>query len=587
MLFEKNNNFQGYIVSGLIKAGDYAESYRVKDSTGKNYFLKIIDFTKLHPSQLDNKGCLIEEYISKSVSHKNICVYKESGNVFINNVNHIYIVYEYIVGEPLAEKVVRAQQCSVYDTKRYALNILEGLKYLHSQESPIIHNEVTIQNTMLNMTEEPDYAVLIDFGHARILRSGMRLARWDDLNPFYLAPERFNGICTVSTDLYAVGVLMFHLLFGRTPWYFDISRKETDEEIVNEILRRKKIPFELPDTTGFFEFDEHIANIILRATSHNINERFQTASEFIDAINEKIEVVRPKNILISAEHNSQDRNIRKGNGFKDVAGMNELKERLQSDVIDLLNNPEEAKAFGLSIPNGILFYGPPGCGKTFFAEKFAEQAGMNYIYVKCSDVASPYIHGGQQKIAALFDEARAKAPSIIFLDEIDAMIKDRSKHNNVSEAGEVNEFLAQLNNCGKDGILVIGATNKPNELDVAALRSGRLELKYYIPQPDFETRKQIFEINLSKRKTELGIDYDKLASMTENYVSSDIKLIVDQAARKTFRNKDSHITMKVLCETIIATKPTISLEQIRKHEAIRDAFENDGKRPSRPKIGFS
>lgn len=586
MLLEKKHNFQGYIVSGLIKAGGYAESYRVKDSTGKNYFLKIIDFSKIHPSQLNTEGNLVEEQILQSINHKNLCVYKESGNVFINDIQFTYIVYEYIIGETLAEKVTRAQRCSVYDCKRYTVDILEGLKYLHSQKIPIIHNEVTIQNVMLNLAVEPDNAVLIDFGHARMLKSGIRLTRWDDLNPFYLAPDRFNGICSVSTDLYAVGVFMFHLLFGRTPWYFDTSRYDTEEDIVNEILRRKKHPFKMPDTNDFFEYDEQITNIILRATCQNINERFQTASEFIDALKGESEILRPTSVNFS-NSNQKATSISKGNGFKDVAGMHDLKEQLKYDVIEILNHPDEAKSLGLSMPNGILFYGPPGCGKTFFAEKFAEEAGMNYIYVKCSDVAYPYIHGGQQKIASLFDEARSKAPSIIFLDEIDAMIKDRSKHNNVSEAGEVNEFLTQLNNCGKDRVIVIGATNKPLDLDEAALRSGRLELKYYIPQPDFETRKKIFEINLSKRKTDLCIDYDKLASLTENYVSADIQLVIDQAARKTFRNKESCITMQVLCETISSTKPTVSLEQIKKHEAIRDTFLNETKLSSRPKIGFT
>lgn len=586
MLLEKNNNFQGYIVSGLIKVGGYAESYRVKDSTGKNYFLKIVDFGKIHSSQLDSEGNLVEEYISKAVNHKNLCIYKESGSVFIDNTQFMYIVYEYIIGETLAEKVTRAQKCSVYDCKRYTINILEGLKHLHSQEIPIIHNEVTIQNTMLNLSTEPDSAILIDFGHARMQKSGMRLSRWDDLNPFYLAPERFKGICSVYTDLYAVGVFMYHLLFGKTPWYFDTDRYESKEEIVNEILRRKKHPFKMPDTSNFFEFDDQLTNIILRATSNNINERFQTASEFIHAINGEIMVQRPGFERESIDSPVTGRNIKKGNGFKDVAGMQELKEQLQSDVIEILNHPDEAKELGINIPNGLLFYGPPGCGKTFFVEKFAEEAGMNYIYVKCSDVASPYIHGGQQKIAALFNEAREKAPSIIFLDEIDAIIKDRSKHNNTSEAGEVNEFLTQLNNCGKDRVMVIGATNKPSELDEAALRSGRLELKYYIPLPDYETRKKIFEINLSKRKTELGIDYNELASMTENYVSSDILLIIDQAARKTFKNRGHYITMEMLYESIASNKPTISMEQIKKHEAIRDAFLNDKKNNSRPTIGF-
>jgi len=239
---------------------------------------------------------------------------------------------------------------------------------------------------------------------------------------------------------------------------------------------------------------------------------------------------------------------------------------------------------GLSIPNGLLFYGPPGCGKTYFAEKFAEELQCNYQYIKCSDVASPYIHGGQGKIAAVFDEARKNAPTILFFDEIDAMIKDRNKHTNVSEAGEVNEFLTQLNNCGADGVIVIGATNKPDEIDEAALRAGRLEFKYYIPQPDFEARKELFKIHLRQRKTEIGIDYTRLAELTENYIAADIKLIVDNAARLVFRRKENRITNQILEEVIRSSKPSISLDVIRKHEAIRDSFERN--EPVRRKIGF-
>ena len=324
------------------------------------------------------------------------------------------------------------------------------------------------------------------------------------------------------------------------------------------------------------------------------NDRFQSAEEFIRAINGEIKVdrgVTQNKDTIRIETEKENVSIvlqrKKGNGFKDVAGMNALKEQLQSDVIDIIQDPEQAKELGITIPNGLLFYGPPGCGKTFFAEKFAEEAGFNYKYIKCSDVASPYIHGGQDKIAAIFDEARKNAPSILFFDEIDAMIKDRSKHNNVSEAGEVNEFLAQLNNCGEDGVLVIGATNKPTEIDDAALRAGRLEFKYYIPQPDAETRALIFEINLSKRKCDFGIDYEKLASLTENYISADIKLIVDNAARLTFRRKLGKITQQVLEEVISESKPSISIDIIRKHEAIRDEFLGKKKEQSRPQIGFT
>ena len=114
-----------------------------------------------------------------------------------------------------------------------------------------------------------------------------------------------------------------------------------------------------------------------------------------------------------------------------------------------------------------------------------------------------------------------------------------------------------------------------------------MEYKYYIPQPDFETRKELFKINLSKRKSDFGIDYNKLADLTENYVSADIRLIVDTAARLVFRRHMDCITMAVLEEAITQSKPSISIDVIKKHEAIRDEFE--GRKPAEPerrKIGF-
>lgn len=272
----------------------------------------------------------------------------------------------------------------------------------------------------------------------------------------------------------------------------------------------------------------------------------------------------------------EEENVEKTNnvrGFAAIAGMDELKEKLKIDIIKVLKDPVRAKRFGITIPNGLLLYGPPGCGKTFFAEKLAEEIGCNYIHVKCSDVASPYIHGGQGKIAALFDEARKKAPTLLFLDEVDAMITDRSKHNTISESGEVNEFLTQLNNCGQDGVTVIAATNKPDLIDKAALRSGRLALHYYIPHPSLGTRKRLFEIYLKNRAIGPGIDYEKLAKMTENYSCSDIKEIVDNAGRIAFGSDSDCITQCMLESACLGLKSHLTLDAIKKYESIRDRFE--------------
>lgn len=587
--FSKQQTIGAYKVAFPIKDASYAETYRVKDSSGKNFFLKLFDYAKLHRTQFDEAGNILELDISKLLRHPNLTSFKDSGEILHNGQKMAYIVYDFISGETVAQKVMRDQRCSVYDAKQIVLGVLNGVKFLHNLPTPVIHNEITTENVMLDMSTGITIPKIIDFGSARFLNQGNKSFKKDGLNPFYLAPESFNGVFSIRTDLYSVGVMLYHLLFGMPPHFIDISPyKKSRNDVEEIILNERNKPLRIPDT-GKKEIDEDLVNILAKALAPNVDDRFQSADEFIKALTGEITVSPIPSSAPRAKGITRDTSSikREGKGFADVAGMDSLKAQLQSDVIDLLQNPDQAEALGLYIPNGLLFYGPPGCGKTFFAEKFAEELGCNYRYIKCSDVASPYIHGGQEKIAAIFNDARANAPSVLFFDEIDAMIKDRSKHTNVSEAGEVNEFLAQLNNCGQDGVIVIGATNKPNEIDEAALRAGRLELKYYIPQPDFETRKSLFRINLKNRKTDFGIDYDKLASLTENYVSADIRLIVDTAARLVFRRREEKITMAILEEAISDIKPSLTTEMIRRHEAIRDTFEGiKPVEPPRRKIGF-
>ena len=587
MIFSRKQQIGKYVVTFPIKEGSYAETYRVKDCVGKNYFLKLFNYAKLHRTQFAGDESVLELEISQKLHHPNLTACKDSGELIANSQKMAYVVYEFISGETVAEKLKREQHCSVADSKEIVLGVLEGVKYLHSLEEPIIHNELTIQNIMLDMSKPGLHAKIIDFGYARFFNQSKSSFMKAGLNPFYMAPEAFHGVFSPKSDIFSVGAMLYHLIFGLPPHFIDLDKFGYDTETAEDalIMERSK-PLRIPSMDRF-ELDEQLVNVLAKAMSPNIDDRFASAEEFISAIKGELKVERNTQLKVKSSESNKQKNIRKGNGFSDVAGMKELKEQLQSDVIDLLQNPEQAKALGLSLPNGLLFYGPPGCGKTYFAEKFAEELGCNYQYVKCSDVASPYIHGGQGKIAALFDQARENVPTILFLDEVDAMLTDRSKHNNVSEAGEVNEFLAQINNCGESGVIVIGATNKPRDIDDAALRAGRLELKYYIPQPDFETRRAMFEINLRKRKVDFGIDYDKLAMQTENYVSADIKLIVDQAARLVFRRKLNCITMDILEETIRNTKPSLTIDIIKKHETIRDEFEGrNTKQSERPRIGF-
>lgn len=581
MLFEKKQKIANYTVTFPHKEGSYAETYRVKDESGITRFLKLIRISNLSSYQFNENGSIIEIEVAKELAHNNLSGFVEEGSLTHQGQQFAYIVSNFISGETVAQKMGREESLTVYEAKEIAKSVLRALSYLHNLERPIIHNEVTLQNTMIDLNGELSDAKLIDFGHARFLDMTCPKEDLANLNPFYQAPERFNGTCSVQSDLYSVGVMIYQMIYGMLPWFIDLSLYKPADR-VRALLARRCSPLQIP-SINIFELDEQLVNIMGKAMAYDINDRFQSADEFISALEGSISIDKPSSASFK-EAPSGKKTKKMGHGFADVAGMTELKGQLQSDVIDLLQNPGRAKELGLSIPNGLLFYGPPGCGKTFFAERFAEEIGCNYTYVLCSDVASPYIHGGQEKIAKIFEEARKKAPTILFLDEVEAMIMDRSKHNNVSEQGEVNEFLGQLNNCGEEGVMVIAATNKPNMIDPAALRAGRLELKYYIPQPDTETRKEIFRIGLKGRNTELGIDYDKLASMTENRVSSDIRLIIDTAARIVFKNKIEKISQTVLEEAIAKVEPTVSLDEIRQCEKTRDEFKSPKKQ--RPKIGF-
>lgn len=580
-LFQKGQTIDNrYTVVFPHKEGSYAETYRVKDVEGKLRFLKLMYFSKLQYYQYDKDGSIIEAKITKMLNHPNVCNYVDSGKLIANGRQLAYIVTEFVSGETLDKRIAR-KDLSVYEIKQVAKALLSALQYLHSQATPIIHNEVTIQNLMLDLSGTLENMKLIDFGYARFLNQEPAKPNLKQLNPFYMSPERLNGVSCVQSDLFSVGVILYRLIFDELPWFFDTSGMR-DQQIVERLLIERELPLRMPNI-NMFELDEQLLNIINKATQNDVQNRFQTAQEMMDAIDGKVKVDMVIRTSSKMPPKESQKKMKRGNGFADVAGMTELKEQLQSDVIDLLQNPEQAKGLGLNIPNGLLFYGPPGCGKTFFAEKFAEETGFNYQYVRGSDVASPYIDGGKGKIADIFNEARENAPTILFLDEVDSLMRDRSAQNNATTAGAVNEFLTQLNNCGEDGVLVIAATNKPLDIDEAALRSGRLELKYYIPQPDMETRKRIFQIGLGKRNYDFGIDYDLLAERTENYVSADISLVIDTAARLAFRRRIEKITMALLEEAISQTKPSLTLEQIKRHEDIRDKFMGVKKNN---KIGF-
>ncbi len=150
----------------------------------------------------------------------------------------------------------------------------------------------------------------------------------------------------------------------------------------------------------------------------------------------------------------------------------------------------------------------------------------------------------------------------------------------------VNEFLAQMNNLGEDGVFIIGTTNRPNSIDPAILRAGRLDKHIYLSPPDFEARKLMFELYLKKRPTEVGLSYSELAKATENYVSSDIKFLCDESSRKALKN-NSRITWEILSYTVRDNQPSISISELQSYEAIKTKMEGQTSTSNeQSRIGF-
>jgi len=240
--------------------------------------------------------------------------------------------------------------------------------------------------------------------------------------------------------------------------------------------------------------------------------------------------------------------------FDDVAGVDEAKEELQ-EIVRFLKDPKAYGRLGARIPKGVLLVGPPGTGKTLLARAVAGQAGVPFFSISGSEFVEMFVGVGAARVRDLFEQARAKAPAIIFIDELDALGRARGAFPGVGGHDEreqtLNQLLAELDGFDpSSGVVLLAATNRPEILDPALLRAGRFDRHVLVDRPDRKGRVQILNVHLKKVRLAEGVDPDAIASMTTGFSGADLATLVNEAALVATRRNAESVTLEDFTQAV-------------------------------------
>lgn len=265
--------------------------------------------------------------------------------------------------------------------------------------------------------------------------------------------------------------------------------------------------------------------------------------------------------------------------WDDVGGQKDLKHKLKQAVEWPLKHPEVFKRMGITPPKGVLMYGPPGCSKTLIAKALATESGLNFIAIKGPELFSKWVGESERAIREVFRKARAAAPSIVFFDEIDALASERGSSSGSSNVGDrvLAQLLSEMDGLEKlRGVTIIASTNRPDMIDKALLRPGRLDRLVYVPLPDSATRKDIFEIQFRTIPVGRDVLMNHLVTSTEGYSGAEVVAVCREAALKAMEEnlEATEVVASHFTHALHVIKPRISRELIQFYETYHIKKQN-------------
>ena len=526
--FKKGTAIGNYVVLYPLTSKEYTQTYCVADKNNFQFFMKVYDMNHI-PVFLQNGEDPQELW---AYTHLGLCDYLprliRSGRKKEGLTNIVYLVTKYFRGKLLSQYIEENGQLTQGEAQAIALALLKAIQHLHSHG--VYHLDITPQNVLLEVTAEGTYTPkLFDLEYAceRPHEEGTKFKaqRFEKADPYYSHTDLLaSQTVSEADDLFSIGAILYTMLTGKKPWEDCPITSDMPfvEQHINMVRWRKDHPVDSllkPLVSVHPPMFEAMARTMDGGIMSDELERLLES--------QLSEVGRKSRINVDVEALSKERKM----GFAEIAGMDELKQSLSQRVLWPLRHAEKALQYRLQLPNGILFYGPPGCGKTYFATKLAEELKWEMEFVSTASLGSAYQHETQGNIQKIFTKAEKYGHCVLCIDEIDGILSGRKEGStNSSHNDEVNEFLVQLNECHKRGILVIGTTNRKDIIDPAALRAGRFDLLIEVKAPDLEMRKRLFEMYLANRPLAEDIDIAELAEMSDGYASSDVPFVVNEAA---------------------------------------------------------